>query len=243
MDMPILPSLMGTNDPAAPPPATLVDIISQLDELQVGELLTAADAAGFGVEPVEPVEGDEPVDGEEPEAEMVEEETPEEEEVAETEEEPGEEVPAEGDDAEVPEEEVTEMAELGFDAIGTWADTALEQIDAQYDALVELGKAADADLGADPDAIAALVEQADTLREQASEARDNSAAAAKSEDARTCALEALKLERASRVLAKLLEQAQAYAETTDTPEAGPADDPAMKLWAERTAPKTGMLPL
>ncbi len=237
--MPILPALMGT-DPSAPPPVTLIDIIGQLDEEQVAELLTAADAAGFGLEPVE----EEPVD-EEPteEADMIEE--PIDEEVVEEEptedEEPVEEV--EGEDEEETEESVAEMAELGFDAIGEWADTALEQIDAQYDALVELGKAADADLGADPDAIDALVEQAETLREQASEARDASAAAAKAEDPRTCALEALKLERASRVLAKLLEQAQAYAETTEAPEAGPADDPAMKLWAERTAPKTGLLPL
>lgn len=240
MTMPILPALMGNTDAAAPPPTTLVDIISQLDEAQMGELLAAADAAGFSATVEE--ETIEPTEGEEPEAEMVEEETPEEE-VAEEVEELSDEEPADEGDEEVPEEEVAEMAELGFDAIGEWADKALEQIDAQYDALVELGKAADADLGADPDAIETLVEQADTLREQASEARDASAAAAKSEDARTCALEALKLERASRVLAKLLEQAQAYAETTETPEAGPADDPAMKLWAERTMPKTGLLPL
>ncbi len=133
------------------------------------------------------------------------------------------------------------MSELGFDAIGTWADKALEQIDVQYDALAELAKNADADLGADPEALSALVDQADTLREQASEARDASAEAAKAEDARTCALEALKLERASRVLDNLLQQARAYAETTEAPEAGPADDPAMKLWAERTMPKPGLL--
>lgn len=226
---------MGTADPAAAPPTTLVDIISQLDETQITELLAAADAAGFGATVEEP-DGEPPA--EEPEVEMLEEETPEEGEAGE----PSEEL-EEGDDEEPAEEEVTEMAELGFDAIGEWSDKALEQIDVQYDALVELGKAADADLGADPDAIEQLIEQADTLREQASEARDASAAAAKVEDARNCALEALKIERASRVLDNLLKQAQAYAETNDTPEAGPADDPAMKLWAERTAPKTGPLPL
>ncbi len=239
MDMPILPALMGTADAAAPAPTTLIDIISQLDETQMTELLAAADAAGFGVE-VEPTE---PVEGEEPEAEMADEETPEEE--VETEEEPTDDEAVEDVDAEAEpsEEEVGEMAELGFDAIGEWSDKALEQIDVQYDALVDLGKAADADLGADPDAIAALIEQADTLREQASEARDASAAAAKSEDAHACALEALKIERASRIIDHLLQQAHTYAETVDTPEAGPADDPAMKLWAERTMPKTGLLPL
>ena len=242
MTMPILPALMGAPEAGAPAAPTLVDIISQLDEEMVTELLTAADAAGFGVT----------VDDEEPPAETDEEppveEVPMDEEVVEDEELPPESEdgePVEEADAEdeATEEEVGEMAELGYDAIGEWSDKALEQIDAQYDALVELGKAADADLGADPDSIDQLIEKADELREQASEARDASAAAAKSEDARTCALEALKLERASRILAKLLEQAQAYAETTETPEAGPADDPAMKLWAERTAPKGGPLPL
>ena len=230
MTMPILPALMGAPEAGAPAAPTLVDIISQLDEEMVTELLTAADAAGFGVT----------VDDEEPPAETDEEppveEVPMDEEVVEDEELPPESEdgePVEEADAEdeATEEEVGEMAELGYDAIGEWSDKALEQIDAQYDALVELGKAADADLGADPDSIDQLIETADELREQASEARD------------TCALEALKLERASRILAKLLEQAQAYAETTETPEAGPADDPAMKLWAERTAPKGGPLPL
>ncbi len=238
MTMPILPALMGTPDPAAPPPLTLVDIISQLEPEQMTELLAAADAAGFGAEPVET---EEPTD-EEPSTEEA--DMPDEEQV-EVVEEPEDEATdaAEGEDDEESEESVAEMAELGFDAIGTWADTALEQIDAQYDAIVELGKNADADAGADPEAIDALVEQADELRTKASEARDASADAAKGEDAHTCALEALKLERFSRVLATLLQQAQTYAETNDTQEAGPADDPAMKLWAEKTAPKLGPLPL
>lgn len=231
MTMPILPALMGTPD-STEPPTTLVDIISQLDPEMLTELLAAADAAGFGAEPAnEEVEADEETPAEEPEEEQVEEATDD------TETEAGDE------DEEESEESVAEMAELGFDAISAWADTALEQIDAQYDAIVELGKNADADAGADPDAIKVLVEQADELRAKASEARDASADAAKGEDARTCALEALKLERYSRVLATLVEQATAYAETAETPEAGPADDPAMKLWAERTAPKLGPLPL
>ncbi len=240
---------MGTEDPAAAAPATLADIISQLDDDQINELVATAEAAGFGEEPPSSAEDVNP-DLEQPEAGTVDNDealseegvddsgslAPSPEEAAEEE---VDEEGAEEGDAELVEEKEAQ----GLDAIDSWASGILEDLDVQLDALKQhLATAEDnAEIGADPDSIEPLLDQAEELLEKASEAYSECKDAASAEDARSCALAGLRIERIHRVLLKLVEQAGAYAETSDAPEAGVMDDPAVKLWAERTGPKTGLL--
>ncbi len=229
MTMPVLPALMDT---AAAPATTLADILGELDELAIGELVASAEAAGFGAAVEEEPAADSP---EEPAEEVAEEAALEGEEGAE------EEAGAEGD--EIAAQDVEEVAAQGFEQITTWAQGARDALGAQLDAIDGYKTAADDrfESGADPESIEPLLERANELIEQADEALDECLDAAREAEAHACASAALRLERISRVFAKLVEQAATFAETTSAPEAGFNDEPAVKLWAERTAPKPGPL--
>jgi hypothetical protein len=214
---------------------TLAAILDQLDETAMNELVATAEAATMGETPEAPpaaegepaVEGDEVPAGDETES--------------------ADEAMVEGDDtgteeeAEPTEADIEDVASQGFEQMQSWAEQAYEALGAQVDSLNATLKAAQAaaEEGADPDAVEALVEQADATYEAAGEQLDAVMAGVKAEDAHAAATAALQLERSGRILTKLVEQAAAHAETTGTPEAGFYDEPAVKLWAERTGPKMG----
>jgi hypothetical protein len=236
MTMPILPALMGTADAA--PPISLADIFATLEDDQVNELVATAEAAGFGLEDVNP-------DLEQPEAGTVDnDEALSEEGVDDG---GSAEAAVNPDDAEgaedTDEEEVTVMEGSNLDEVVDSAVSKFDGLDAQLVALQGYLDAASeaADSGADADSIQALVEKAEEVIEAADEAVIECKDACSSDDAHGCAIAALKVIRAERILGKLVEQAAVFAETTDAPEPGPQDDPAMKLWAERMAPKGGPL--
>lgn len=229
MSMPHLPGLMGGAKPAAP--ASLADILSQLDEGQVADLVATAKAATAGADAPPSSEA---AEGQPPEGSPAEEASESDEEAA-----------AEGDDetdaAEPSEQDVEDVAAQGFEQICSWAESANSGIASQLEQVQQLQAAAEAaaEKGADPDSIEPLAEQAQELADQATEYLDECNAAADKQDAHGCATAALMLDRCAKVMAKIVEQAQAYAEPNATPEAGFYDEPAVKLWAERTAPKPG----
>ncbi len=229
MTMPMLPGLMDPAASAVGP--TLADILTDLDDLTMADLIASAEAAGFGGEPVEEVVEEE---GAEEAAEEVVEEAAEE----------GEEAAADGEEV-AEEADVEEVASQGFAQMTDWATSARETLASQLETLEEMKSAAEANVeaGADPDSIEPLVEKGNELLEQADEALTECLDAAKAEEAHPCAVAALKIERIARVFGKLVEQAATFAETTSAPEAGFNDEPAVKLWAERTAPKAGPLTL
>jgi len=206
MTMPILPGLAGTAVPAG----SLTDVLDALAPDQIAELV--AEAAGSSDPDADPVEGGEDdTDGEaEEEGELSDEEV---------------------------EARATELGDAGeLEAITTWSERAIESLNAAREQLAEMHTTAEAEAerGADPDAIEALLDRADELVEQAVEADDEAAAAAKSEDAKACAEAALRVHRFARAMRALIQEAQPYTETTTTDEATAADEPAVKLWAERT---------
>lgn len=239
LPMPALPALMGeaTDEVPAEKP-TLAAIFDQLDEQGINELVATAEAATMGEMPAEGEEGEpaEPGVGEEVPATDEAEDTGEA--VAE-EEEPGAE--AEEEDAEPTEVDVEEVASQGFEQMQTWAEKAYEAISGQLEALKAQLKTAQANVeaGADADAIEGLLEQGEETYEAAGEQLDGVMAGVKAQDAHAAATSALQLERSGRIVSKLVEQAAAHAETTGALEAGFYDEPAVKLWAERTAPKMG----
>ncbi len=225
MTMPMLPGLMDDKAAAATSSA-LADLLSGLDDIMMGELIASAEAAGFGSEAPQAAEGEEAVESEEAAEEAVEDAT---EDVEEAEE------PAEQD--------VEEVAAQGFEQITSWTESARESLGSMLEQIEGYQTAAQegAELGADPDSVDSLLEKANELIETADETVSECLDAAKSEDAHGCAIAALRLERVTRIMGKLVEQAAAFAETTAAPEAGFNDEPAVKLWAERTAPKPGPL--
>lgn len=225
MTMPILPGLMEGASAAAP---TLADVINALDDDQVNELVALAEAAAAG----EP--GDEAPAPEEPPADG--------------EEAPVESQPEEGDDSldegaePGDEEQVADMEQaMSPDAIASSASDAFDSLDDRLLAIQSHLDAATeaADQGAEPEAIEALVERAQEVIEQADAALAECKDFAKADDIHGCAVAALRVQRASRILDKLVEQAVAYAEGSEIPEPGPQDDPAVKVWAERMGPKGG----
>ncbi len=224
MTMPMLPGLMDDKATAAAPSA-LADLLSGLDDIMMGELIAAAEAAGFGSDvAIEAAE-----EGEE---------------VMEEGEEAAEEAAEDAEEGEEPsEQDVQEVAAQGFDQITEWSASARETLGSLLEQLEGYLTAAQEgeEMGAEPDSIEPLVEKANELIETADEAVSECTDAAKAEDAHACALAALRLERVTRVMNKLVEQAATFAETTTAPEAGFNDEPAVKLWAERTAPKPGPL--
>jgi hypothetical protein len=218
MTMPVLPALMNQDTAAAAP--SLADILGGLDELAMGELVASAEAAGFGGDGEAADE-----DGEEPaEEEAADEEV--------------EDVEAEPEEA-----DVEEVAAKGFESMTSWVASAREALDPQLEALQAAFDTATAgvDEGADPDSIEPLIEKATELCETADVAVEEANAAAEAQDAHACAIAALRVERIGRVISKMVEQAATFAETTAAPEAGFDDEPAVKLWAERTSPKAGPL--
>lgn len=218
MTMPILPGLGGDKS-AAPAATALADVFDQLDDDQISELVATAEAAGFGGD-AEGTPGEEAT------------ESP-------------EEADADGDvpsaDEEPAEDDVEGVAAQGFEEITAWATQASESnagMLSQVESALETAQGGE-EAGAEPDAIEPLLEQAQALSDQSAELLSECEAAAKADDAHACAVAALKIERNSRILQHVVAQAQAYAETTETSEAGFQDEPAVKLWAERTAQASG----
>ncbi len=249
--MPILPGLMGADDSSAPPATTLADIISQLDDDQVTELVAAAEAAGFTDAEVSPVaaedvnpdleQPEQPVAGLEGAAadEGVDDSGMSAEDVVNPDDDEGV-----GDEAESDEEAASEMeGTMGVDAILASAVSAFEGLDDQLLAITGYQDQAteNEEAGADPTSIADLVEKAQEAIDNADVAVEDCKSAAKADDAHAAAIAAMQVLRAQRNLAKLVELAATYADVTTAPEPGPQDDPAVKLWAQHMAPKTGML--
>lgn len=221
MTMPILPGL--AEEPVSP---SLTDYLDELTPETIAELVAEAAAAAVG-DSADPDAAEGGTDSEDaPEGDV------------------------EGADGEAEEElsdeevetRASELGEAGdFDAITSWSESALEEASTIRDSLAELHKQAEVDeeSGADPDAIEELLERADELVERATEADSEASDAAKAEDPKACAEAALRVERAVRALRAMMEEAKAFADVTTTTEAGFADEPAVKLWAERTMPKAG----
>ncbi len=132
---------------------------------------------------------------------------------------------------------------MGVDAILASAVSAFDGLDDQLLAITGYQDQAteNEEAGADPTSIADLAEKAQEVIDGADEAVSACKAAAKGDDAHAAAEAAMQVLRAQRILAKLVEQAATYADVTTAPEPGPQDDPAVKLWAQHMAPKTGML--
>ena len=243
MSMPILPALMGTEEAT---PVSLAELIQTLDDDQVNELIATAEAAGYGVEEA-PAAEDVNDDLEQPEAGTVDNDEALSEEgvddggaaedvgaaAGDDTDEELEEGAEEGDD-----EAVTEMEGLDPDAIVESAVSTFDGLDAQLVSLQGFLTTAEeaAEAGADPDSIQQLVDKAEELIEAADEAVTECKDAAAAEDVHTAAVSAMKVNRVQRILVKFVEQAQAFAETSDIPEPGPMDDPAVKVWAERMGP-------
>lgn len=215
MTMPVLPALMDDKSQAAP---ALADVLDQLDESQVAELVATAEAAGFGSD------------------------TP-----AEESGEPADEAAAEGDedlDAEPTAEDAAAVGAQGFDEMSAWVTTSVDGLGAQLDAISASADAAleGEEAGAEPDEAQAALEQAQELQAVVEELQGEYAAAEKAEDAHAAGVACLKIEKATRKMGLLVQLAATAAETTDSVEpAGVADEPAVKLWAERTKQPTGPL--
>lgn len=214
MTMPVLPALMNPGDKSQAP--SLADVLDQLDESQVAELVATAEAAGFGE--------DSPA-----------------EEAAESD----EEAAAEGDlDTEPSEEDVNAVAGQGFEEMSSWVTSSVEGLGAQVDAISASVDAASEgeETGAEPDEAQAALEQAQELQATVEELQGEYEAAEKAEDAHAAGVACLKIEKAVRKMALLAQLAATAAETTDSVEpAGVADEPAVKLWAERTKQPMGPL--
>lgn len=217
MTMPMLPALQGDKSNATP---ALADVLDQLDEDQVAELVATAEAAGFGSD-----EG-----------------TP-----AEEKSDPPDEAAAEGDidmDAEPAADEVDAVAGQGFDEMASWVSTSVEALGSQVDAISASVDAATegAESGAEPDEAQAALDQAEELQTLVEELQTEFDDAQSAEDAHAAGVACLKIEKATRKMALLAQLAATAAETTDSvAPAGVEDEPAVKLWAERTASKAGPL--
>lgn len=227
MTMPILPGLMNEGGAAAEAPS-ITELLDSLELEQVQELvtlLTAEDVGGEEDETEGADEGEEPPgDGEEPEGEPPSEEV-------ETEEETEQDAEARS--------YADSLAESGDLAeLSKWAEDSLAEAEACVDELeVLLDTATKAEeQGADPEAVEEVLERVQSLFERAEEAAEEVITEVKAENAKGAAEAALRVEKLMRRIHAAKEDAIAAADVTSTTPS-PMDEPALKVWAERTRPK------
>lgn len=226
--MPLLPGLDGAEATVGP---SLTDLLDTITEEQAAELVTQAQAWKTGEGGQTSAELD--ADSDEEPATMDEaDEMGEGEEVAE-----GEEV--EEGDAEA-EAKADELEAAGdYDGMLSWAETTTEELNTLSEDLSALLDTAEEneESGADPDGVQEAIDALEPLVEQAQEHSDAAAAAAKAEDPKACGEACLRLERVLRRARALLVQAQACADSTSVGGTTVEDEPAVKLWADRSRPK------